>query len=376
MHDERRGGCFCPDHPNVAATGQFYLKFGRAVNNLSFRKYDKAMRTLTGMRHEWDNKKFDERDYQPSNPLGFSNLADEFIIVKEQTGMKTIGNIKNYMRRASDHWGDRNVKAIRKKDIRNWLYSIPNISEKTRHNYMSTIRDFFYNFLVEDEEILTVTQVPKMPKVPFDLGYRTRMSIEDREIILDEIKRQTYHLNPKIWLGIDVACCYPVLRPGDLRRLRESNIDTETAVLTFERPTKRRNETIRLRILDFHNDLFKELRARYIGLPHMKFFRHTPGTSGIPPETPFGEHYFWKWWKKACAVFGVTNVDFYGGSRHSTVTETAKRYGRKAAKNSSGHGKTNKAFDRYCEVSDDAYEVAKLMFEKRLDAQVLEFKHK
>ena len=35
---------------------------------------------------------------------------------------------------------------------------------------------------------------------------------------------------------------------------------------------------------------------------------------------PFGEKYFYKWWKRACSNLGIEGVDLYGGTKHSTVT--------------------------------------------------------
>ena len=129
-------------------------------------------------------------------------------------------------------------QSIRKKDIGKYLYGIPNISGKTRANYASALHDFWYNYLYEEEEILTLADLPKIPNIPYELGFRKIATIEDREKIVDLIKERTYHKNEKVWLAIDVLCSYNSLRPGDLLRLKEGDIDLEYGVLTFWRPTK------------------------------------------------------------------------------------------------------------------------------------------
>ncbi len=57
-------------------------------------------------------------------------------------------------------------------------------------------------------------------------------------------------------------------------------------------------------------------------MPELPFFRHVKGVSGVKAGAPFGEAYFYKWWKRACENLddlNVHDVDLYGGTRHSTV---------------------------------------------------------
>ena len=90
----------------------------------------------------------------------------------------------------------------------------------------------------------------------------------------------------------------------------------------------------------------------------MPFFRHVSGVSGVKSDQAFGNKLFYKYWIKACKEIGIEGVDMYGGTRHSTTTETARRHGSDKAKKASGH-QTNKAFERYCQYQDDiAYEMA------------------
>jgi hypothetical protein len=51
----------------------------------------------------------------------------------------------------------------------------------------------------------------------------------------------------------------------------------------------------------------------------------------VRPGQPFGNKYLYKGWIKACENLGVEGLDLYGGTRHTTTTELAKRYGREAA---------------------------------------------
>ena len=58
-------------------------------------------------------------------------------------------------------------------------------------------------------------------------------------------------------------------------------------------------------------------------------------------------------------------MDLYGGTRHTTTTEFAKRAGQEKTKKMSGHG-INKAFDRYCQIGDDdTFDISQLMAKMR-----------
>lgn len=60
---------------------------------------------------------------------------------------------------------------------------------------------------------------------------------------------------------------------------------------------------------------------------------------------------------KACEEIGLGGVPLYPGTRHTTVTETARMLGSEEAKKASGH-RTNKAFERYNQaINDGAYQV-------------------
>jgi hypothetical protein len=110
---------------------------------------------------------------------------------------------------------------------------------------------------------------------------------------------------------------------------------------------------------------------------HMPFFRHVPGIKSVQAEAPFGQKYFKKWWDKACNNLGVEGLDLYGGTRHTTTIALARAVGKDGARKASEH-KTNKAFDRYCQIQDDsAFEMAKITAElKGKGAEVIKLQKK
>jgi integrase len=359
------------DHPDCGAT-KFFVRFKKVFKN--FQNYFEAYQFLQGLRFKFVEGSFDARDYQKDAPLGFSTLAKKYLKIKEQQGLRSISNIRNYMKLASNYFGQKNIKTFTRADIRDFLYSLEGISEKTRHNYMSCIRDFFKNLV--DDEVINIIQMPSMPKIEFELGYRAITDVETQTAILDKIREISYHFNEKIWLGCDMLALYVNIRPKDLLNLTEGDIDVNHGVIIINRPTKKKGKVVRItvRLIPEHIDEIKILKEKYPALPHVSFFRHVSGVSGIQEDVPFGEKYFYKWAKKACTKLGVKDLDLYGLTRHTTVTGLSRREGAEIAKKATGHY-TNKAFERYCQFQDDdAFEIVKLTAEMR--GKVLYFERK
>ena len=114
-----------------------------------FGSYELAQRFLTGLRFKMDEVEFDPRDYKKENPLGFANLAARWFNVKRATVKhKSYKNLENYMHRATNSWGQRNVKEIGYADIEEILLTqkssesgLP-VSPKTRANMKSALFSF------------------------------------------------------------------------------------------------------------------------------------------------------------------------------------------------------------------------------------------
>jgi len=198
VNDEKRGGCFCPEHPQVGAT-TFIVRFGSDVYR-RFKSYPKAERFLTGLRYKTGEGSFDSNDYKKENPNGFMSLSDRYLKKKEKK--KSYSNIKNYILVAQKHFEDTNVKYINSADIDEFLFNIPNISEKTRSNYKSTLSDFWTQ--LKKWKIITLSQLPDFTEIEIDvdLGYRNFTTWEEQSLILEKVKELA--INPKQWFGIEL----------------------------------------------------------------------------------------------------------------------------------------------------------------------------
>ena len=379
--DEKRNGCYCLNHPECGAT-IFFVRFEKVFKN--FHNYFAAYQFLQGLRFKFTEGTFDERDYQKEAPLGFKNLANAWLDCKarpvKRKGRKarhpisdsTLRNYKNYMRRAINKWGNKNIKDIQEKDIDDFLFGIKNISEKTRHNHRICLYNF-WKWVVRREKIC----MPDIPEIEFELEYRRITNFETQRKIIDEVFNISNHINPKIHLGCDMLASYTNLRPQDLLKITEANIDLVSGVITIHFPTKRKNTVKSIKLLDRHIKSIEIMKKYYAGMPHMPFFRHVKGVSGVKAEEQFGEKYFYKWWKRACRNLGVEGLDLYGGTRHTTTTESAKLLGPAAAKQALGNT-SNKSMERYCLIQDDGtHDIVKQIDElKKGNGKIVKFRQK
>lgn len=336
LKDDGRRSLCCPDHPAVKAT-RFRVHFHKVKRR--FDSYSEAQRFLTGLRFKTDEKTFDPRDYSINKPLGFSNLAAQWLAVKKETvKTKSYNNLHSYMMKALEAWGDANVKTIGFAEIEDFLIAASrSLSSKTVSNMKSALHDFFH-WLVKRE---VIQKAPSLPEVKVKLAFRKIIGKESQSRILDELQKIAPY---KVWLGIKWLCTYVSIRPGELVKIREEDIDTENRYIFIHFP--KTGETKPVPMLDEDVALVKELKPSF---PRSYFFRHEGGTQGSRPGQPFGEKYFYKWWKRACANVGIEGVDLYGGTRHSSVVALREHFTPEQIKLGTMH-QTNKAFERYFRI--------------------------
>lgn len=329
--DNHRDGLACPFHPKTRAS-RHIAKFGRIFKR--FKEYDQANRFLTGLRFKTDEHTFDPRDYKKDNPLGFTNMSNKWMGYHLDTVRPgSQKNIKTHIRHAQSFFKNRNVKDLRYGDFEDFLQTLT-LKEKTKHNVLSTIRHF-YTWMKRRQEI---NRLPDFPEISFELGYRRTVDKATQVAIIEEVK--SICPNIKVYLGIKWLSIYISIRPGEMIRLREGDIDTGNKYLYFPHPKERKFKSVPIRQEDVN-----VLESFKMSFPAMPFFRHENGR-------PFGEKYFYKWWIKACKNLGIEGVDLYGGTRHSSV-RALRKYRTPEEIKEAAMSATNKAFERYMGQAND-----------------------
>ena len=121
----------------------YIVRFGREMSK-TLKYLPEAERFLTGLRFKTDEGSFDLRDYTANRPLAFDRLAIKRLSVKEKIlAKRTMYNYRHFIRLACEAWGSMNVKVIGYGDLEDFLFGIPNISDKTRSNVKSCLREFW-----------------------------------------------------------------------------------------------------------------------------------------------------------------------------------------------------------------------------------------
>lgn len=365
VHVEKRRGCFCPDHPAIAATN-FVVRFPGGIYQ-NHTSYEAAAQALNYLRHEKGSRqnKFDPEDYKSARPNSFAALATKYLERKKT--LVSYGKICFHINTAIPVLGHMNVREINGAHIEDYLFGLEGISEKTRFNHMTQLRDFWKWCLRRG--VINLAEMPIFPEIKYELGRRKITDWETQEKVLAKVKEVTYEMNPKIWLAIDMLATYTALRPGDLRRVYENSLD-EHGILTIHNPTKLKNKFKTVRLCSDHINEWRSIQKKYPAMPNVLFFRHVSGFSGIKAGEGFGINILTKWWKKACLEVGLDGVPLYPGTKHTTATETAKRYGTEKALAASGL--TNKAFNRYCDVErNDVFDVVTAIRKDKKIAKVV-----
>jgi integrase len=355
MKDNHRDAVCCPRHRTQRARAVF-VRFGRQIKR-KFSNYDDAARFLTGLRFKVDEGSFDVRDYQSDNPLGFENLALKWLALKkEQIKRHSWDNLNNFMRRAIAIWGNRNVKEIDYGQIEDFFHQdLAGVSDKSKANAKSVLHSFFE--WLRKRRVLHPSQLPEIPEIKFDLEFRKTISKELQTEILAELWRISSPINPRIFMACRWLSTYIAVRPGELIRLKEGEIDRQHGFLIIPHPKEKKPK-----IIPLTEDDLELVRSMPAAFPELLFFRHLQTRKGIRAGTPFGPRYLWNWWKVACANLGIEGVDLYGGTRHSTTIYLGEFFTPEEIKQATAHS-TNKAFERYYRIKPDQvrglYEKAK-----------------
>jgi len=350
IHDERRKGCFCLQHPEVFATKWFFVKFSATppIYHRFSIDYQAAARFLNGLRFKHDEGTLDPRDYRVNNPMGFANQVEAWLNVKRRQHINktTISNLTRDIYRAVDAWQHRNIKTIGTAEIEDFLYfdhrsarTGEPISSKTRACLRSTLHQF-WTWLCRREKTVPM---PDIPDVQFELGWRVIVDISTQQAIIDKVREISWAINPKIWLGIHILSHNLEVRPGELLQVVEQDVLLEHDIIMIKWP---KEGTLKGKHAHLWEEEIEVIKSFPPALPTVRFFRHGQGLSGIQPGVKFGPTYLNRWVARACEALGIQRVGLYALVKHSTMTALSKELTPEQIRRG-GSKHTSRAIERY-----------------------------
>jgi integrase len=365
LHDNLKDAVCCQVHPEQRAS-RFEVRF-KAVSG-RFRSYEAAIRFLTGLRFKHDEGSFDPREYRKDNPLGFENLSLKWLRIRRASSLKprSYNAVSNHLHRASKFFGNQNIKEINYGDIEDFFLRQTDITDKTKANIKSSLHDFFSWVKKREDKGMPAFEIPEFPTIKPELGYRNLLSKEDQFAVLDEVKRLIWRKNPKVWIAINWLSTYFSIRPGEMLKIKEGEINLSIGHFIIPHPKEKRYKSVPM--LDEDIELAREFITDP-GKRLLPFFRHPAGISGVALDEPFGNRLLWKYWKAACHNLKIYDVDLYGGTKHSSITALSAFFSPEEIMESAKIS-TNKAFKRYLQT--DAEKV-KILYRKARGAEVIKF---
>lgn len=321
----------CPKHPSQKAT-TFRIKFKKVC--LRFSAYDDADQVLSGMRFKFREGSFDERDYRKDQPLGFSNLADQFLTYKTSVEKKrSTDKMVYHINYARSFFQNRNIKDIGEGELQDLLAFLPSqLSDKTKKNIFTTLHSLWAWVQKRERKKNPFFSIPEFPSIQYQLKWRKIVDKPTQWQILEEIKQIVPE--QKIYLACLWLATYPNIRPVELIHVKEKDFDLLNGTLEINFNKENKSKKVFLLPEDVET-----VKAFPRGFPELYFFRHVDGKE-------FGRKLLWKYWKRACKNLGVEGVSLYPGTKHSTATDLKNTFGYQAAKEATGHT-TDKAFGRY-----------------------------
>jgi integrase len=357
VHFPKKEALMCPIHTDYKATRFKVIYFSeKKWITKRFKEYAQAVRFLTGLRFIHDNMgRVDPKDFAKDQPYGFTVQAKEWLKRKAngEVSPKYFKILTGYVERYISAFGNRSVKEIKFADLEDFMLGIKakergkeekyiKASSKTRHEIMMVLKSIFAWM----HRRKAITEMPDFPETSnYVMARRKTIGKDQQVMILEEVKRLTYSMDPKIWLGCKWLSTYYNTRPGEMVKIKWGNIDTHNNLILLSETKEGEPKFIFL--LEEDSEIIRSMTR---GLPDWYFFRHVK-RSGVSAEGHYSTHLFYDWWKAACKNLGV-ECDLYGGTRHSTVQELSKILSPEKIKKGSGHS-TSAAFERYFKLNAD-----------------------
>jgi hypothetical protein len=155
-------------------------------------------------------------------------------------------------------------------------------------------------------------ELPEFPEISFELGWRNTVTIEVQQAIIEEVKRISFDIEPKIWLGIKLLATYIRSVQGKCEMFGNATLTLSPDSFTSPIQRKGHERTANLPYLDAEDIALIKSFPRSMD-PDLYFFRHMSTRSGVKAGEQFGPKYFKKWWDKACNNLGIKALTFMAG---------------------------------------------------------------
>ncbi len=235
---EGNGILQCMEHPQYIWTKDCRVKFDQE----HFKRFPTVLdaeKHLTYLRGQVNHGTYDSRDWRKDEPLSFRSQRERFVLSKKKGAIspKQIRHITYVLKKAGKNWDRLSIKDIAEGEIEDFFDEDHGIGNKTQSNWKSVLTDF-WAWVVRRERRKSKIEMPEFPDIKFKMEKRMVVSMEDQADIIKELKRISWDINLRIWLGIWLMSWYPKVRPGEMRNVLEGHINLSDKWIVFPDPRK------------------------------------------------------------------------------------------------------------------------------------------
>lgn len=341
--------CVCcpnPKHKRTERATALFIKFIKGYPKKRFSNpdpitaYRMAHQELECLRASVSKGTYDPRDHASGNPLGVRNMSEKYLKYKASDGKqsdKTLGQTRRELMRLCDYLEKKFGRDISVRELstpllrefecflngeatydpRGHKKTAGKYSPKSIANNIDSIRAM-WNYMVDNEEFAPIRPIKWPIGDKENMAMRKTFGSRDRQLEVVEEVRRIAGPNQRIWLAVRWLCIYTAFRPGELRHLKENNVDLESGMLSIERHKNAKKKGPKnIRLLPTDINILKEWKS-FGELPLFRFTERPWRGSKVNPGDPFGPDLIYSYWKRACKNLGIEDIDLYGGTRHST----------------------------------------------------------
>jgi len=217
------------------------------------------------------------------------------------------------------------------------------LAPKTVYDTFGFLKTFLSWCLARGE----ITSLPNYPKLSKKMGKRDILDKATQSLVVEKVYELYWNHAPRACVGIELLCTYPKIRPGELRQVQEKHINLRYPAIVIPSPKESVNPKT-VDILPEHAELIRSLPR---GFPEMYFLRYDYPLPGRRVGDRFGKDYLYRVWRETCKVLGVKGVPLYPGTKHTTISDWARKYSE--ARIQQAAGVLSEAIRRYTVLGEE-----------------------
>ncbi len=268
------------------------------------------------------------------NKRGFDRLCERYleVLADGEVRPSTLRRYNNHYVNIEKYLGNVTVRKIDYGMLEDMKVAMPH-APKTIYDAFDFLKAFMRWCVARGY----MKELPVFPRISKRMGMRAILDKGTQREVVKEVYR-IYEHEPRAALGIELLATYPKIRPGELRQVRECDLDLIDGWLTVPCP-KEQGHPKKVKLINEHVERLSSITT---GNPTAYLLSFKNGHR-------FGRDYIYNAWRKACLSLNITGVPLYPGTKHTSATHLAKNFPDRMVREATGV--SSAAFERYININ-------------------------